>query len=81
MLFQRSMIDVFIGNLNDNMQHEVCVWEPDSWEKAFRLERKIECKIMATRNPTTHIYKYGSVATPILRFNKIMILVKMKHLH
>ena len=35
-------------------------------DKAFRLARKIECEIMATRKPTTHIYKYGSVATPII---------------
>ena len=40
------------------------VWEPNSLEKAFRLARKIECKIMATRKPTTHFYKDGSVATP-----------------
>ena len=32
-------------------------------ENAFRLARKIECKIMATRKPTTHIYKDGTVAT------------------
>ena len=60
------MIDVFIGTLKDNIQHKVRVWEPDSLEKAFRLARKFECKIMATRKPTTHIYKYGSVATPRL---------------
>ena len=59
-------IDVFIGTLKDSIQHEVRVWEPDSLEKAFRLARKIECKIMATRKPTTHIYKYGSVSTPRL---------------
>ena len=35
-------------------------------EKAFRLERKIECKIMVTRKPATHIYKDGSVSTPRL---------------
>ena len=58
-------IDVLIGNLKDNIQHEVHVWEPDSLEKAFMLARKIECKIMATRKaPTTHIYKDGSVYTP-----------------
>ena len=28
------------------------------------LARKIERKIMATRKPTTHFYKEGSVATP-----------------
>ena len=41
-------------------------WEPNSLEKAFRLARKIECKIMVTRKPTTQIYKDGSVATHIL---------------
>ena len=30
-------IDVFIGNLKDNIQHEVLLWEPDSLEKAFRV--------------------------------------------
>ena len=60
------MIDAFIGILNDNIQHEVLIWEPNSLEKAFGLARKIECKIMATRKPTTHIYIGGSVATPRL---------------
>ena len=57
-------MDVFLGNLKDNIQHEVRVLEPQSLEKAFRLARKIECKIMAARKPTTHFYKDGSVATP-----------------
>ena len=57
-------INVFIGTLKDNIQHEVHFWEPDSFENAFRLARKIECKIMATRKPTTHIYKDGSLSTP-----------------
>ena len=61
---EEQMIDFFIGTLKDNIQHEVCPWEPDSLEKEFRLARKIECKIMATRKPTTHFYKKGSVATP-----------------
>ena len=59
-------IDVFIRTLKDNIQHEVHVWEPDSLEKAFGLARKIKCKVMVTRKPTNHIYKYGSVATPRL---------------
>jgi len=32
-------IDVFIGTLKDNIQHEVCLWEPDSLEKTFRVAR------------------------------------------
>ena len=61
---EEHRIDLFIGNLKDNIQHEVHILEPDSLENAFRLARKIECKIMATRKPTTHFYKEGSVATP-----------------
>eukprot|EP00253_Pinus_taeda_P021423 PITA_21423 len=63
---EEHRIDVFIGNLKDNIQHKVRLWEPDSLEKAFRLARKIESKIMATRKPTTHNYKYGSVVVPSL---------------
>jgi len=63
---EEHMIDVFIGTLKDNIQHEVRLWEPDSLEKAFKLVRKMENKIMATRNPTTHNYKDGSVAAPSL---------------
>jgi len=57
---------VFIGNLKDNIQHEVHLWESDSLEKAFRLARKIESKIMATKKPSNHNYKDGSVVAPSL---------------
>ena len=61
---EEHRIDVFIGTLKDSIQHEVHLWESDSLEKAFRLARKNECKIMATRKPTTHFYKEGSFSTP-----------------
>ena len=63
---EEHMIDVFIGTLKDNIQHEVCLWEPNSLEKAFGLARKIERKIMETRKSTTHNYKDGSVVAPSL---------------
>jgi len=59
-------IYVFIGTLKDNIQHEVLLWEPNSLEKAFRLARKIERKIMTTMNPITHNYNDGSVVVPSL---------------
>ena len=40
---EEHRIDVFIGTLKDNIQHEVPLWELDSLEKAFRLARKVEC--------------------------------------
>ena len=58
-------IDVCIGSLKDNIQHDVHLWEPASLEKAFRLARKMESKIMATRKHTTHNYKDGSVAASL----------------
>jgi len=63
---EEHRIDVFIGTLKDNIQHEVCLWEHDSLEKAFRLARKMERKIMETRMPTTQNYKDGSVVDPSL---------------
>jgi hypothetical protein len=63
---EEHRIDVFIGSLKDNIQHDVRIWEPDSLEKAFRLARKMESKIMATRKHTTHNYKDGSVVAPRL---------------
>eukprot|EP00253_Pinus_taeda_P028955 PITA_28955 len=59
-------IDVFIGSLKDNIQHDVRLSEPDSLQKAFRLARKMESKIMATKKHTTYNYKDGSVLAPSL---------------
>jgi len=65
-ILEEYRVDLFIGTLKDNIQHEVHLWEPDSLEKAFRLERKMESKIMATRKPTIHNYKDGIVVAPSL---------------
>ena len=63
---EEHRVDVFIGTLKDNIQHDVHLWELDSLEKAFRLARKRERKIMETRKHTTHIYKDGSVLSASL---------------
>jgi len=65
-IVEEHMVDVFIRTLKDNIQHEVHLWEPYSLDKAFMLAIKIESKIMATREPTTHNYKDGSIAAPSL---------------
>jgi hypothetical protein len=53
------LIDVFIGTLKDNIQHEVCLWEPKSLENAFKVERNVESKnmAMATRRTNPNIYR------------------------
>ena len=38
---EEHRIDVFMGNLKDNIQHEVFLWEHESLEEEFRLGRKI----------------------------------------
>ena len=65
-ILEKQRIDVSIGTLKNNIQHEVHLWEPDSLEKAFKLARKVERKIMETMNSTPHNYKHGSVASPSL---------------
>jgi hypothetical protein len=52
-------IDVFIGTLKDNIQHEVCLWEPKSLENAFKVARNVEIKnmAMATRRTNPNIYR------------------------
>jgi hypothetical protein len=53
------LIDVFIGTLKDNIQHEVCLWEPKSLENAFKVERNVESKnmAMAARRTNPIIYR------------------------
>jgi hypothetical protein len=48
------LIDVFIGTLRGNIQHEVLLWEPKSLENTFRVARNVESKNMAiaTRRTT-----------------------------
>ena len=65
-ILEKQRIDVSIGTLKDNIQHEVRLWEPDSLENAFKLARKLETKIMETMNSTPHNYKHGSVVSPSL---------------
>ena len=55
-ILETHLIDVFIGTLRDNIQHEVHLWKPKSLENAFRVAINVERKIMVTRKSTTHNY-------------------------
>ena len=54
-----KFLDIFIGTLKDNIQHEVHLFEPTSLEKASMVSRKVESKnlAMATRRTTPNTYK------------------------
>jgi hypothetical protein len=58
-ILDEHLIDVFIGNLKDEIQHEVLLWEPKSLENAFRVARNVENKnmAMATRRTNPNIYR------------------------
>jgi hypothetical protein len=60
-----NLIDLFIGNLKDKIQHEVHLWEPKSLENAFRVERNVQSKnmAMATRRTTPNIYRENNVTS------------------
>jgi hypothetical protein len=53
------LIDVFIGTLKDNIQHEARLWEPKSLENEFKVARNVESKnmAMATRRTNPNIYR------------------------
>jgi hypothetical protein len=48
------LIDVFIGTLKDNIQHELLLWEPKSLENAFKVARNVESKNMAMATRRTN---------------------------
>jgi hypothetical protein len=54
-----NLINVFIGTLKDNIQHEVHLWEPKSLENAFKVARNVESKnmAMAIRRTNANIYR------------------------
>ena len=60
---EEQLTNVFIGTLKDNIKHENFLQEPKSLEHAFRVARKIQNKIMATRKYTTYNIKEGSVVS------------------
>jgi hypothetical protein len=60
------LIDVFIGTLKDNIQHEVRLWEPKSLENAFKVARNVESKntAMATRRTYPNIDRENNAPSP-----------------
>jgi hypothetical protein len=63
-ILDEHFIDVFIGNLKDNIQHEVRLWEPKSLENAFRVARKVESKNMDMATIRTTPNKYRENISP-----------------
>ena len=57
------MLDLFIGTLKDNIQHQVCLFEPPTLDKDFMMARKVESKNMVvdTRNNTSNTCKENDV--------------------
>ena len=51
-----NLFYLFIGTLKENIQHEVRLLDPGSFENAFRVARKAESKDMYTRRTTTNTY-------------------------
>ena len=49
-----KLMDIFIGTLKDNIQHEECIFKLTSLERDNMVERKVESKnlVMATRRET-----------------------------
>jgi hypothetical protein len=63
-IVDENLIDVFIGTLKDNIQHEVHLWEPKSLENAFRVARNVESKNMAIATRRTNPNSYRESNAP-----------------
>jgi hypothetical protein len=61
-----NLLDLFMGTLKENIQHEVHLFEPKSLQQAFNMARKVEKKIMATRRMTSNNYRENHVRSPNL---------------
>ena len=58
-----KLLDLFIGTLKYNTQHEVHLFEPTSLEKDFMVARKVESKnlVIATKRTTPNTSKESNV--------------------
>ena len=54
-----NLLDLFMGTLKDNIQHELRILEPTSLEKAFKFARRVESKnmVMATKRFPSNPYR------------------------
>ena len=62
-----NLLDLFIGTLKDNIQHEVRLFDsPTSLEKDFMMVRKVENKNIAmnTRKAFSNTYREDNVPSP-----------------
>jgi hypothetical protein len=58
------MIDLFIGTLKDNIQHEVRLSEPKLLENSIRVARNVESKNMAMGTRRTNPNNYRDNNAP-----------------
>ena len=62
-ILEYNLLDLFIGTLKDNIQHEVRIFEPSALEKDLMMARKVEGKNMemTTRKAFSNTYKENNV--------------------
>ena len=46
-ILEDNLLDLFIGTLKDNIQHEARLFEPSSLEKDFMMSMKVDSENMA----------------------------------
>ena len=63
-ILEDNLLDLFMGTLNGNIQHEVHLFKPKLHD--FNMQRKVESKHMATRRVATNNYREHHVPSPNL---------------
>jgi hypothetical protein len=63
-ILEDNLLDLFMGTLKDNIQHEVHLFEPKYLEHVFNVTGKLQSKNMGTRRVSTNNYRDLHVPSP-----------------
>ena len=65
-ILEDNLLDPFMGNLKERIQHEVHLFKPKYLDNSLGVTKKVENKHMATRRVATNKYREHHVPSPNL---------------
>ena len=63
-ILENNLLDLFMDNVKEKVNHEVRLFEPKPLDNAFSLQENLKVNYMATRRVFTNTYTEGNVSTP-----------------
>ena len=65
-IIEENLNDLFLGGLKDHIQHEVCMFCPNSVNESFILAHRVEKKFLISRKQGTNVTRDKGYSTPYL---------------